>query len=258
MFNSRRHSSFYSNSNNKKNDKSNFVSSRLVKKEKRKIEKQTFYYLFFGVVILLLFIFLIMPNLIRLFFSIVDKESTFVETDTVPPQVPVLSSNPVEATFSASLTLQGFAEPNSRVVFLLDSTEAAKVVVAEDGQFEYELSLADGPNELSIFGIDEAGNESLATRSYTIVRDSQAPPLELEEPKDGSVIELKKNRTVTIKGKTEAEAKVFINDRLVLADKEGNFSTNYYLAEGKNELKFVVIDKATNKTERNIEVEFRL
>lgn len=254
MFNSQNYSSLYQ----RKNDKKTFASSRLVKREKSKIEKQTFYYLFFGIVILLLFIFLIVPNLIKLFFSVIDKDSPFVDKDTVPPQVPILSSAPVEATFSATLNLKGFAEPKSKVIFLVDSTKTAEVQVADDGQFEHELALADGQNELSIFGVDEAGNESLKTKTYLIARDSQAPTIEITEPKDGSVIELKKNRTVTIKGKTEPEAKVMINDRLVLADKDGNFSSNYYLAEGKNELRFVATDKATNKTELTIEVEFRL
>lgn len=254
MFNSKNYSSLHQH----KNDKKSFASSRLVKREEKKLKKQTFYYLFFGIVILLLFIFLIVPNLIKLFFAVIDKDSPFVEKDTTPPQVPIFSNAPVEATFSASLNLRGFAEPKSKVVFLLDSVKTAEIQAAENGQFEHELVLADGPNELLIFGIDESGNESLKTKSYLIARDSEAPILEIEEPKDGSVIELKKNRTTTIKGKTESEAKIMINDRLVLADKEGNFSSNYYLAEGKNELKFVVTDKATNKTERTIEVEFKL
>jgi hypothetical protein len=250
MFNSQRYSSLH--------QKKHLVSSRLVKREESKLKKQTISYLFFGVVILLLFIFLIVPNLIRLFFAVIDKDSPFEDKDMVPPQVPILSSNPVEATFSASLNLRGFAEPKSKVIFLIDSIKGAEIVVAEDGQFEHELALAEGSNELLIFGVDEAGNESLKTRSYMITRDSEAPSLEIESPKDGEIIELKKNRTVTIKGKTEAEAKMLVNGRLVMADSEGNFSTNYYLAEGKNELKFEVTDKATNKTERIIEVEFRL
>lgn len=254
MFNSRRYSSIYA----KKSDKKSFATSRLVKREKSKIQKQTFTYLLFGIVILLLFIFLIVPNLIRLFFAIIDKESPLEEKDIAPPQVPVLSSNPVEATFSASLNLAGFAEPKSKVIFLLNSAKSAEIIVSEEGKFEHELELVEGQNELSIFGLDEAGNESLKTRSYLITRDSEAPILEIEEPKDGEVIELKKNRTVTIKGKTEPEAKVFINSRLVLADKEGNFSSNYYLDEGKNELVFEATDKATNKTQKKIEVEFKL
>jgi hypothetical protein len=254
MFNSRRYSSVYE----KKSHKKNFASSRLTKREKNKIQKQTFYYLFFGIVILLLFVFLIMPNLIRLFFAIIDRDSPLIEKDTVPPQVPVLSTNPVEATFSANLNLKGFAEPKSKVIFLLNAAQSSEVVVTEEGQFEHELELVEGENELSIFGVDEAGNESLKTRSYLITRDSQAPILEIESPKDGEVIELKKNRTTTIKGVTKPNAKVIINGRMIFADAEGNFSTNYYLAEGKNELEFEAIDKATNKTQKTIEVEFKL
>jgi hypothetical protein len=255
MFNSRRYSSIYERKTNKKV----FASSRLAKKEKNKIQKQTFYFLFFGIVILLLFVFLIMPGLIRLFFAFIDKDSAGnTDQDTVPPQVPVLASNPVEATFSANLNLKGFAEPKSKVIFLLNAAKSAEVEVSDEGQFEHELELADGENELSIFGVDEAGNESLKTRSYLITRDAEAPILEIEEPQDGAVIELKKNRTTTIKGKTEANAKVLINGRMVLADMEGNFSSNYYLGEGKNTLEFEAIDKATNKTQKKIEVEFKL
>lgn len=254
MFNSSRYSSVYQ----KKSSKKGYASSRLTKREKSRIQKQSFYYLFLGIIILLLFIFLIMPNLIRLFFAIIDKDSALVEKDTVPPQVPVLSSNPIEATFSASLNLKGFAEPKSKVIFLLNSEKSAEIMVSEEGQFEHELNLIDGENELSIFGVDEAGNESLKTRSYVITKDSEAPILDIEEPKDGSVIELKKNRTTLIKGKTEPNAKVIINGRMVLADADGVFSTNYYLGEGKNELEFEAIDKATNKTNKKIEVEFRL
>lgn len=256
MFNSKRYSALY----HQKHDKTttHMASSRLVKKEKKDLQQQTWRYLLLGVVLLLVFIFIIVPNLIRLFFAFIDKDTQLVETDTVPPQVPVLASTPVEATFSATLNLTGFAEAESMVVFLLNSVKSAEVKAAADGTFSHELVLEDGVNELAIFGIDAAGNESLKTRSYQIVQDSEAPTLEIEEPKDGSVIELSKNRTTTIKGKTEPEARLLINDRLVLADKEGNFSTNYYLAEGKNELKFIVTDKATNQTERVIEVEFRL
>lgn len=254
MPNSTNYSAIYQHKTNKKS----LASSRLAKKEEKNIGKQTLYYLLFGVLALLLFIFIIVPNLIRFFFAMIDKDSPFVDKDTVPPQVPTLSSVPVEATFSASLNLRGFAEPKSRVIFLIDSMQAAEVMTDDNGQFEHQLALADGPNEVAIFGVDEAGNESLKTKSYLIARDSTAPTIEIEEPKDGSTIELKKNRTVNIKGKTEPEAKVMINDRLVLADQEGNFSSNYYLAEGKNELNFVATDKATNKTELKIEVEFKL
>lgn len=254
MFNAHSRSNLYA----KKFDQKKFASSRLVKREKNKIQKQTFYFIFFGITILLLFIFLIMPSLIRLFFAFIDQDGTIVDQDSVPPQVPVLSSTPVEATFSASLSLQGFAEPKSKVIFLLNAVKSAEVEVSEAGQFNHELSLNEGANDLSIFGVDAAGNESLKTRSYLITRDSEAPLLEIETPNDGAVIELKKNRTTLIKGKTEANAKVLVNGRMVLADSEGNFSTNYYLSEGKNKLKFEAIDKATNQTQKEIEVEFKL
>jgi hypothetical protein len=233
-------------------------SSRLVKKEKQKLQKQTFLYIFIGITVLLFFIFILVPNLIRVFFAIIDKEDPSANLDTVPPQVPVLSSTPLEATSSATLELTGFAESESQVVFVLNSQETAQVKANAEGSFAQVVNLNAGVNELAIFGVDQAGNQSLKTRSYMIEFDDQAPEIELESPQDGSVVELKKNQTITVKGKTEPLAKVYVNDRFVLADQEGLFQSNYYLKEGKNELIIKAIDKALNQTELKVEVEFRL
>jgi len=233
-------------------------SSRLVKKEKQKLQKQTYLYIFLGIAVLLFFIFIFVPNLIRIFFAIIDKEDPSANLDTVPPQVPVLSSTPLEATSSATLELTGFAEAESQVVFVLNSQETAQVKADVEGSFAQVVNLSAGANELAIFGVDQAGNQSLKTLSYMIEFDDQAPEIELESPQDGSVVELKKNQTIIIKGKTEPLAKVHINDRFVLADQEGLFQSNYYLKEGKNELIIKATDKALNQTELKVEVEFRL
>lgn len=233
-------------------------SSRLVKKEEKQLSKQALKLIFFGIVILLLFIFVIMPNLIRFFFSILDKESPVDQSDTVPPQTPVLSAVPPEATYSATLNLAGYAEAESKVIFVLNNNIDSEVVVDNQGQFTYELSLVEGDNDLALYGIDNAGNESVKTRSYRIVRDEEAPTLELAEPSDGQKIELKKNRTINVKGQTEVGAKVTLNGRLLSVAEDGEFTGSYYLNEGKNELKFLAVDQAGNQTEQIISVEFKL
>lgn len=233
-------------------------SSRLVKKEEKKVSKQALKLIFFGTVILLLFIFVVMPNLIKLFFSILDKESPLDQSDTVPPQTPILSAVPPEATFSATLNLTGYAEAESKVILVLNNNIDSEVVVDNDGQFNYELALVEGDNELALYGIDGAGNESLKTRSYRIVRDDEAPVLEVTEPTEGQKIELKKNRTLTVKGKTETGIKLTLNGRLLSINDDGDFTGSYYLNEGKNELKFLAVDQAGNQTEQIISVEFKL
>jgi bacillopeptidase F len=233
-------------------------SSRLVKREEKKLGKQAFVFIFFGLLILALFIFVLVPIIVRFFFAILDKESPLESKDDIPPQTPILSSIPPEATYSAQLNLSGYAEAKSQVVFILNDQEDAQVDVAEDGQFQYTVDLQPGSNNLAFYGKDAAGNESLKTVTYNIVRDTDAPNIEIEQPLDGTTIELKKNRSTEIKGKTEIGSKLTLNGRTVLVDSDGNFSTSYYLDEGKNELNFQATDKAGNHSEKMISVEFRL
>lgn len=232
-------------------------SSRLLKKEEKKMRQQTFLYVFLGLVLLVLFIFIIVPNLIKFFFAIFDQESPFEIKDDVPPQVPVLSATPPEATFSAELNLAGFAEAESTVIFVLNGSELKQAQVDEIGQFAEAINLEKGDNELTLYGLDEAGNESLQSKSYQIVFDDEAPFINLITPEPDSVIELKKNRTTPISGETEPGAKVYLNDRLILADGEGKFSSTFYLNEGENTLQFKAIDRAGNQSELAVKVEFR-
>jgi len=229
----------------------------LIKKEEKKMRQQTLLYIFFGLVLMALFIFLIVPNLIRLFFAILGDDTQLDIGDDVPPQVPILATAPPEATFSAKLNLAGFAEPESTVIFVLNGVELNQTEVNEEGEFEEDLALESGDNELTLYGLDQAGNESLQSKSYQVVLDQEAPGLEVIKPEADSLIELKKNRNTAIEGVTEPLAKVYLNERLILADSEGNFSSTYYLDEGDNELKFVAIDQAGNQTELEIKVEFR-
>ena len=251
MARSRKYSSVYKRKNQR-------GSSRLLKKEERKMRKQTALYILLGLALLLLFIFILLPGIIRFFFAFFDKESPFEEVDDVPPQVPTLSSTPPEATFSAQLDLTGFAEADSTVVFVLNGQELNQTQADEEGQFSEALSLLDGDNELTLYGLDQAGNESLQSKTYHIALDQEVPEIEIIQPEADSKIEFKKNRNTPIDGQTEANARVYLNDRLILADSEGHFQSTYYLDEGENQLHFVVTDQAGNQNELTIKVNFRL
>ena len=60
-----------------------------------------------------------------------------------------------------------------------------------------------------------------------------------------------------IKGKTEKEAVVTVNERQVIVGLEGNFEADYFLTEGDNEIIVVAKDKAGNKTEKTIKVKYQ-
>ncbi len=233
------------------------TSSRLTRNQGKKIARQSLGMIIFAIVAVLVFIFILMPKLIGLFFNFIGTgDLSFKEEDTVPPQIPVVLPLP-ESTKEDQLLVEGYAEAKTKVIILNNSEKVGEVTVDDEGAFEYELILVNGDNSLSFYGIDEAENESTVTTPFTIVQDKEAPTLELENLTNGQEILSKSNQNYVIKGKTEPRAKLSVNERSIYVNADGGFQANYFLAEGDNELKFVMEDRAGNKAEQIITVKFR-
>ena len=76
---------------------------------------------------------------------------------------------------------------------------------------------------------------------------SAAPPLEIITPfEDTSIF----SRSILLRGKTEAGARVYINEQEILVEESGDFQQVLNLAEGTNQL----LIKAQNKFEKSTEV----
>ncbi len=232
-------------------------SSRLNAKKKKRLLKQMIILWSVSIIILVLFIFIIMPGAIRLFFKIIDKTAAENQNkDDIPPQVPFIAAPP-DATNSAQIKLSGYGEADSELIFIVNGNQKDKTRISADGSFNYELKLESGDNEIEIYSVDEAGNESRSSKIYNVILDRDPPELELEKPKDGDFIQYRKNQNTQVEGKTEAKAKIYLNGKLIFADSEGNFYSSYRLDQGKNELKFEIYDQAGNLTEKEIEVEYK-
>jgi len=232
------------------------VSSRLAKKQRQQMAKQSVLLIIGSFAIGAVFLFFIMPNAIRLFFNFIDKDGGQGNKDILRPQIPILQAFP-EATFTSKVKLNGYAEAGSEVHFVAMGKKLDKIVASEEGMFEYELKLQRGLNEVSVYSIDAAGNESISARDFTIYFDDEVPEIEITEPADEAHIELKKNQVTTIKGNTEAQSKVYIGERMVYTGSDGSFSTTYRLSEGKNELLIRVVDRAGNETEKEYTLYFK-
>jgi hypothetical protein len=248
--------SWYMIATNYSNNSTARVSSRLARKEQKKLSRQTFGMIFLSVLMLFIFIFVLLPGGVRLFFSILDSNTGLEVKDSIPPQAPILSS-PVEATFSASIKLSGFAEPKSKVILVLDGQKHDEFVVSDEGSFEYDFSLRDGENLFSLYSIDEADNASPNTKDYLVIYDKDAPTIDVDIPKNDEVVQSKKNQLINVSGKTEAGAKIYLNDRLLSVQSDGVFTGTYNLSDGENMLKFRAVDKAGNQAETELKVVFR-
>ncbi len=233
------------------------VSSRKVRKERQKTVKQTVLLLLAAVIILLTFIFVIIPGFITGFNALLDDTNPFEDSDTIAPQVPILSA-PIEATFSAQIVATGFGEPKSSIIFVLNGQKDAQITADDEGYFELNLKLADGENTITAYSVDEAGNESEVTKLFTTIYDATPPQLELSNFEDGQTIETRKNQDYVIEGKTDTDAKVYVNGRLTLPAADGSFKHTLFLKEGENKVTFAAEDKAGNKTQVEKTVTFSL
>jgi len=235
--------------------KTPFVTSRKTKTESQQALRQSLLLLAVSIILLLAFIFVILPAVIK--FASKSSDTSNTGKDNLPPQMPMIAA-PVTATFSATLKISGYGEKDSELVALDNGSEITRQTIAdEQGQFEIELPLQDGPNSITFYAVDKSGNESDVTKAYAILLDNAAPTIELETPTDGQQFELRKNQNITVKGKTEPEAKVYVNGRLTRANQEGSFSTNLLLNEGENTLALKAEDAAGNFTEQTLKVNFK-
>ncbi len=232
------------------------VTSRLAQREQKKVMKQTMIIAGAAVVLFLLFLFVVLPQMVRFAANVLDGGSIGEPEDTIPPQVPIISS-PVDATFSAQLPLKGVGEPKSQVVLLVNSQEMERVTIDDAGDFSLEVPLTVGENAITLYSVDEAENESVKSQTYSVILDTEDPVITVEQPQNGQTIELRKNQVTEVKGTTEPNAQVHINDRLTYANASGQFNYRYQLQEGENKLLIKAIDKAGNTADTELTVMFR-
>jgi len=231
--------------------------SRLRRKEDARSLRRAVVFGGLTVVLALGLVFLGIPALIRMaiFLGNLRGSSQPVETgDTLAPSAPQLKSLP-EATNSAQIKIEGFAEAGSTVEIFLSGMSNKEVVAESEGTFNASLRLTLGRNDILATATDENGNTSQKSDKLIIYYDNTSPSLEINEPLD-NVEYFGEENTITIKGKTEEEVTITVNERMVIVDSEGNFEYPLNLSEGENLIQVKAIDKAGNITEEERKVTY--
>ncbi len=174
-------------------------------------------------------------------------------SDTIAPPAPFVADAP-SAVNSKFINLQGYAEAGATVKLYLNSSEAASTIVDSNGDFEFkDIALYEGTNTLYVQAVDQAGNESEKSDTFTVVQDKEKPELTLEEPENGFETS---DARLEIKGTTEPNASVFVNQHQAVVQPNGNFVFNTLLNEGENTLIIEAVDRAGNKTVQELTVTY--
>ena len=232
--------------------------SRLSKFQQRKVLMQSLVLLFFSIAFLVLFIFIILPLTARIVELIPSKTSTPLTNvnNGIPPQTPVLLPI-LSATNSAQLSVSGYGEAETTLTLYNNGTRVQEVKPTIDGKFSFtDFTISDGENEIIVSSRNSAKTESLST-PHKITLDTTPPTLTIQQPADGSIVTIKRDQVISIKGQTDPKTKVFLNDKFLFIDALGNFTGTFQLTEGDNTLNFHLSDEAGNVTDKSIKVSFK-
>ena len=231
-------------------------TSRISRVEEQRATRRFYFIVAVIIAIIIILVAIGVPVLIRVS-AFLDRGQTSSNTnqDTTAPFAPTLSPI-LNATNSAQLKVDGYAEPESTLKLFLNDSEEKNVIVGTDGEFEFnDLTLKSGENQIYATATDTSGNESAPSRTLTIMFKKGALKLEVSEPSDGAEFG-RNNQEITIKGKTDEGNQVWVNDRFVSVRDDGSFEHQFRLNDGDNNLHFVAQDAAGNQTTVDRKVKF--
>lgn len=176
-----------------------------------------------------------------------QEDQSFVPT-------PDLDSIP-KATKESNIKVTGTSLPGLTIKLFVNGNFEDELTAQEDGVFEFDVILTDGENIIKAKAIKNE-QESEFSNSLTISYLKEGPELSINTPTDNS--DLKGQNPIEVKGKTDPDVKVTVNDFQAVSASDGSYSYFLTLKEGGNEIKVLATDPAGNKTEKIIHVNYSL
>lgn len=233
--------------------------SRLSDQESKRLMRQSLLLIIIGIILLIGFVFAGIPLLFKVAIYLGDLRSSsgpLEIQDTIPPATPQLNTLPT-ATVSATLSLTGFAEAQAQVDLYHNGIVADTTTVSETGEFTLNsVSLDQNLNHFYVIARDNSGNQSLPSSTQTVIFDSQAPNLLISTPQDGQQFYGTNEAIIMIKGTTDPDVSVQINNHAVVVSSDGSFTDRLSLNEGNNVINVVATDSAGNQAQIQLSVSY--
>jgi hypothetical protein len=174
-------------------------------------------------------------------------QSKQFKVDTAPPAITVTYPQQNAILNTKNFTITGTTEAGATLTINNNS-----VSVGANGSFSYDAVIS-GPQTFTIVARDSAGNTKQFVLNVSL--DTTPPILNVSEPKAFEEIH---TQFVTVKGKTEKDAKVTINGTEVQVNPaDYSFSYSLQLATaGLNSIQVIAVDLAGNQTTSAIPVNY--
>ena len=159
------------------------------------------------------------------------------------------------ATNSALIIVSGSVINYDKIQFFLNNKKVKEIDSVSSDTFSEEIGdLENGENKVFIKALSADGKSSKKTDTFTVLFKEEKPKLEISEPKEGDKTS---QQEVIIKGSTDKEVFVKINDLPITVDAKGYFQTSYRLKEGDNSINIEAIDIAGNVETKTLTIVYQ-
>lgn len=235
------------------------MESRLKKRSLRESRRQLYWSL--ATILIILFTALNFgPYLIGFTGNIVDtitgksgQENPLISDASLePPQLDPLPP----ATPSAYINITGRSfYPNVNAELFVNGKKYKDVAIDEDLDFEIkDVRLIEGENTIKI-RTEKDDKKSSFSEEFKILYIKEAPKLEISFPKNQESFS-KADQETTVRGNTEPENTVKVNDFIAIVSSDGSFSYVLKLQEGENKITVVAQNPAGQTTSKEITVSY--
>ena len=164
-----------------------------------------------------------------------------------------ISSIP-QATNSAKIIISGSTLNFDILDFYLNDKKVKEIKSSSDIFNEEIGDLEKGDNSIYIRARSEDNRTIKKTIIYKVFYKNEKPKLEITEPSDNFSTS---NQEIKIKGSTDKETYVHINDLPVVVDANGNFETSIRLKDGDNQITATAQDIAGNTETKTLKVTYQ-
>jgi len=114
--------------------------------------------------------------------------------------------------------------------------------------------LEKGENSVYILAKSKNSKTEKSTITYKVFYKSEKPKLEISDPSDNSTTS---NQEIKVKGSTDKETYIHINDIPVVVDVNGNFEMSIRLKDGDNQITTKAQDIAGNEETKTIKITYQ-
>ncbi|KKQ24024.1 MAG: Polymorphic outer membrane protein [Candidatus Roizmanbacteria bacterium GW2011_GWC2_37_13] len=164
----------------------------------------------------------------------------------------IIIDNIPTATNSAKFIISGSVINYEKLAFFLNGEKVKEIDLKSSDNFSEEIGdLEKGSNKVYIKASSSDNKSKKTTNTYSVLFKEEKPKLDITQPKDKETIS---QSEILLKGLTDKEVFIRVNDLPVVVDAVGNFQTNIRLKEGENLIEIVASDIAGNIETKNLNV----